>query len=152
VADAAGGFGLEEELLDAFGLLGKAIVQNLDGHRLLQHDVLGAVDHTHPALADHALDLVILKPHADAGNDLGREQGCAVFGAKSKRPGETSAALGANTDGAHIYCLCSAIPSPNVKTKKPPATRAWRQAAPCHEPQGLVVTLLASGDTIKLIA
>jgi hypothetical protein len=105
VANATGGFGLENELLDALGLFGETIVQNLDGHWLLEHDVLGAIDDAHSPLADHTLDHVILEPHADSGHDLRCEQGLAILGAQRKCPGEATTAVAAHLDGAHVYDL-----------------------------------------------
>ncbi len=101
VADATGGLGLDEELLHNFRLPGKPVVQHLDGHRLLENDMLGAVDDAHATLADHALDLMVLEQHADAGDDLGREQGRPVHGTQVQRSGETAAATGAGAGGAH---------------------------------------------------
>jgi len=67
VADGRGRAGLALEALDLLGLdrgLGK---QDLDGHLLLELDVLGLVDGAHPPPAQHRLDPVFPADHLSHG-------------------------------------------------------------------------------------
>ena len=55
------GPGLAKEALDGVGVVDQIGEQELERDRLLQVDVGGADDHTHPATADHAIDAVLAR-------------------------------------------------------------------------------------------
>jgi hypothetical protein len=101
MTDAAGGLGLDQELLDHVLLAREVVVQHLDGDRLFDDHVLGAVHHAHAALADDALDLVIFEDHTHARHDLLGEQRRAVMGTAIQGPGDLVATARADACGWH---------------------------------------------------